>query len=134
MSDDPKRHRAGEENLDETIEESFPASDPPANTVETGIRVDATAIVPAVIDNLEAGRFEVTVDGEIAFLDYQRTPQALVLVHTEVPPPLQGRHLADALAKAAIDRGHAEGLAIVAVCPFVKAYLRKHPGSAARQG
>ena len=127
MSDDPKRHRAGDENLDETIEESFPASDPPANTVETGIRVDATAMVPAVIDNPEAGRFEVTVDGQTAVLYYERRPHALVLVHTEVPPPLRGRHLADRLAKAGIDRGHAEGLAIVAVCPFVKAYLRKHP-------
>jgi hypothetical protein len=27
-----------EEALDETVEESFPASDPPANTVETGTR------------------------------------------------------------------------------------------------
>jgi len=28
------------DKLDETIEESFPASDAPANTPETGIRID----------------------------------------------------------------------------------------------
>ena len=52
-------------------------------------------------------------------------PTSLVLVHTEVPPSLRGRHLGDALAKAAIDAAHAESLQLVAVCPFVKAYLRK---------
>ena len=31
------------EDLDETIEETFPASDAPANTPETGIKIDPTA-------------------------------------------------------------------------------------------
>jgi hypothetical protein len=30
------------DNLDETIEETFPASDAPGNTPETGIRIDPT--------------------------------------------------------------------------------------------
>jgi predicted GNAT family acetyltransferase len=80
----------------------------------------------AVVDNSQAQRFELIVDGETAVLEYQRTPTSLVLVHTEVPPALRGRHLADVLAKAAIDQAHAEKLQIVAVCPFVRAYVRKH--------
>jgi predicted GNAT family acetyltransferase len=96
---------ARDRELDETLEATFPA---------------------AVTDNREASRFELVVDGQTAFLTYERTPQSLVLVHTEVPPSLRGRHLADALAKAAIDAAHAEGVPFVAVCPFVKAYLRKH--------
>ena len=83
--------------------------------------------MPIVTDNREARRFELVVDGQTAVLTYERTPTSLVLVHTEVPPSLRGRHLADALAKAAIDAGRAAGLRIVAVCPFVKAYLSKHP-------
>ena len=118
---------ARDRELDETIEETFPASDAPANTVETGTRVGPTALSPAVTDNREASRFELVVDGQTAFLTYERTPTSLVLVHTEVPPSLRGRHLADVLAKAAIDAGHAERLPIVVICPFVKAYLRKHP-------
>jgi uncharacterized protein len=83
--------------------------------------------VPIVADNREASRFELVIDGQAAVLTYERTPTSLVLVHTEVPPSLRGRHLADSLAKAAIDAAHAEGLKVVAVCPFVKAYLGKHP-------
>jgi predicted GNAT family acetyltransferase len=118
---------AHDRELDETLEETFSASDAPANTVETGIRVGPAPPWPAVTDNREASQFEIVVDGQTAVLTYERTPTSLVLVHTEVPPPFRGRHLADALAKAAIDAAHAEKLQIVAVCPFVKAYLRKHP-------
>ena len=80
-----------------------------------------------VVDNRAASRFEVTVAGHTAVLNYERTPQSLVLVHTEVPEALRGQHFGDALAKTAIDWAHAEGLRVVAVCPFVRAFLRKHP-------
>jgi predicted GNAT family acetyltransferase len=66
------------------------------------------------------------VDGQTAFLVYERTPDALRLIHTEVPEEFRGRHFGETLVKAAIDAGRAEGLRIVAVCPFVRAYLRKH--------
>ena len=83
--------------------------------------------VPSVSDNRDASRFELTVEGHTGVLVYKRTPASLVLVHTEVPPAIRGRHFGEALVKGAIDAAHAQGLRIVAVCPFVKAYLRKHP-------
>lgn len=112
--------------LDETIEETFPASDAPANTVQTGIRVGTPAAL-RVVDNRDASQFEVHVDGQTAFLRYKRTPSALTLIHTEVPESLRGQHLGDLLAKAGIEAARAEGLNLVVVCPFVRAYLRKHP-------
>jgi uncharacterized protein len=118
---------ARDRELDEALEETFPASDAPANTVETGTRVGPVPLAQAVTDNREARRFKLVVDGQTAVLTYERTPTSLVLVHTEVPPSLRGHHLADALAKAAIDAAHAERLQVVVVCSFVKAYLRKHP-------
>ena len=81
----------------------------------------------AVVDNREAGQFELVVDGQTALLIYERTPTSLVLVHTEVPPALRGRHIGDILVRAAIDAAHASGLHVVAVCPFVRAYIKKHP-------
>jgi len=113
--------------LDETLEETFPASDAPANTVETGTRVGPVPLSSSITDNREASQFELVVDGETSVLKYERQPTSLVLVHTEVPPSLRGHHLGDALVKAALDSARADGLKIVAVCPFVRAYLRKHP-------
>jgi uncharacterized protein len=92
-----------------------------------GDDVKLDEVVPPVSDNRDASRFELTVEGHTGVLVYKRTPASLVLVHTEVPPAIRGRRFGEALVKAAIDAAHAEGLRIVAVCPFVKAYLRKHP-------
>jgi uncharacterized protein len=79
-----------------------------------------------VSDNRALNRFELTVDGHTAFLVYERTHGTLTLVHTEVPEQLRGRHIGDALVEAALAAGRSEGLRIIAVCPFVRAYQRKH--------
>src|SRR5690242_4829365 len=91
-----------EDKLDEAIEESFPASDPPANTVETGIHAGAPPAYELVTDNRESHRFELTIDGQLARLDYERTPGSLRLIHTEVPESLRGRRYGEALVEAAI--------------------------------
>ena len=113
------------DNLDRTIEESFPASDAPANTVMTGIRVGPfTELV--VRDNPEESRLETQLDGQIASLRYERHPHAVVLVETEVPPTLRGRGVANALAKWALETAERDGLRVVAVCPFVQAFIKRH--------
>jgi predicted GNAT family acetyltransferase len=119
-----------EEKLQEALEETFPASDPVANTVETGIRVDIQPEAPSqpvVRDNRDASRFEVAVDGEVAFLNYERRPDSFVLVHTEVPESFRGRGIASQLARVALQAARAEGVRVVVLCPFIRAYLRKHP-------
>jgi predicted GNAT family acetyltransferase len=80
---------------------------------------------PAVTDNREAHQFELTVDGQTSVLIYERRPHALALVHTEVPPALRGRGLATRLAEAAVNAARTEGLQVIAICPFVRAFLRK---------
>jgi uncharacterized protein len=120
LSDDSK--------LDEMLEETFPASDAPGNTVETGIRIGdvPAAAVPSVTDNSTKNRFEISVNGETAFLAYERTDDALTLIHTEVPPAFRGSHLGNTLVEAALQSAHSAGLRIIAVCPFVRAYMRRH--------
>jgi len=85
----------------------------------------ANAPIPPVADNATTSRFELIADGHTAFLVYKRTAETLDLIHTEVPEELRGRHLGDALVEFALERAHAEGLRVVAICPFVRAYLRK---------
>ena len=81
----------------------------------------------AVQDDRAAGRFELHVDGQVAFLTYRRSGGNISLDHTEVPESLRGRGIADRLARAALESARSEGLAVVPVCPFVKAYIRRHP-------
>jgi uncharacterized protein len=83
---------------------------------------------PTVIDNRDANRFELSVEGQVAVLDYERKDGAMVFTHTEVPEQFRGRGYGGMLVKAGLDAARAEGLRIVAVCPYVRAYLRKHPG------
>jgi uncharacterized protein len=123
----PDRREYTERDLDETLEETFPASDAPANTVETGIvpRDIPPMSSSTVFDNRDRSRFELVVDDATAFLDYKRGAIGLTLVHTEVPEHLRGRGLGTALVKAAVEHGRAEGLRIIAECEFAKAVLRK---------
>jgi predicted GNAT family acetyltransferase len=80
-----------------------------------------------VRDNTAASRFEIDVDGQIAFLDYQRKGNELAILHTEVPEPLRHQGLGTLLAKTAIATARTEGMRLKVLCPFVQAYRRTHP-------
>jgi predicted GNAT family acetyltransferase len=80
-----------------------------------------------VTNNTGRSRFELTRDGETAFLAYEQSPDALTLVHTDVPVAMRGHHAGETLVKAALEYARQQHLRVVAVCPFVRAYLRKHP-------
>jgi len=117
-----------DDKLDETIEETFPASDAPGNTSVIA-RLPATELLSQISDNRARNRFELASDGHTAFLAYERTTDSLTLLHTEVPVELRGRHLGEALVEGALEIGRREGLRIAVVCPFARAYLRRHPPS-----
>ena len=82
-----------------------------------------------VRDNRGENRFELEQDGEVAILAYDRDDEQVTLVHTEVPPPLRGKGVGEALVRGALEQIRGEGLRVVAVCPFVRAYLKKHPAA-----
>jgi predicted GNAT family acetyltransferase len=85
-----------------------------------------------VVRNEELSRFEIDVDGETAFLTYKDTGKRLVLIHTEVPEELEGRGIASAIAKAALEHARADDRVVVPICEFVRSYLDRHPDEAAR--
>lgn len=89
--------------------------------------VIASSDAGIVRDNPVASRFEITIDGMTAYLEYERQLGRIRLIHTEVPPKLQGRALANRLAKHALDAARSDRLTIIAECPVVQAYLRKNP-------
>jgi predicted GNAT family acetyltransferase len=80
-----------------------------------------------VVDNAAASRFELVVDGHVAFAEYRLAPHRIVFTHTEVPGALRGRGVGTALARGALDAARDRGLAVVPMCPFIAAYIRSHP-------
>lgn len=80
-----------------------------------------------VRDNKDRNRFELDVDGTMAFANYRQTPTAIVITHTETPPALRGRGIASELVKGALEIIRADGHKVVAGCGFVADYLRRNP-------
>jgi len=80
----------------------------------------------SVRDNPERHRFELDIDGEVAFSNYTRDGDTITFMHTEVPPALNGRGIGSKLVRGALDLVRAQNLKVKAKCPFVKAYLDKH--------
>lgn len=84
----------------------------------------------SVRDNKSLNRYELEVEGGLAFANYRRTASADVITHTETPGALRGRGVASQLVKGALDLIRADGRKMVAGCSFVVDYLQKHPEDA----
>jgi predicted GNAT family acetyltransferase len=80
-----------------------------------------------IVNNQEQGRYEVRIEGRLAFLEYRDAGGVRYYTHTEVPEALEGRGIASQLAKTALDEAQAQSLTIVPLCPFVRSYIRRHP-------
>lgn len=80
-----------------------------------------------VRDNTAKHQFELIADGHTALAAYRLAPGVITFTHTEVPEALGGRGIGSQLAKGALDQVRARGLKVVPRCPFIKAYIEKHP-------
>jgi uncharacterized protein len=87
-----------------------------------------------VRDNKSLSRFELDVEGTVAFANYRLTPSTVIITHTETPRALRGRGIASKLVKGALELIRADGLKVVAGCGFVVDYLGKHPEFADLEG
>ena len=85
-----------------------------------------------VRDNPDAQRYELVIDGDVVGeLFYRLRSDAVVLVHTEVSSRVEGQGLGSRLVAATLADVRARGLRPVAVCPFVRAYMQRHPEAVA---
>jgi len=80
-----------------------------------------------VTDNTEKHRFELAVDGHIAATYYKIAEGVITFIHTEVPPALGGKGIGSKLIRGALDQAREDGLKVIPQCPFVKAFIEKHP-------
>jgi predicted GNAT family acetyltransferase len=79
-----------------------------------------------VTDNKTKQRYELAIDGHIAASYYKVADGVVTFVHTEVPAELGGKGIGSKLIAGALDLVRADGLKVIAQCPFVKGFLDKH--------
>src|ERR1700730_16067071 len=80
-----------------------------------------------VRDNPALNRFELKLGDEVAAAYYSRSPGLITLTHTEVPQALSGQGIGSRLARGALEIVRSEGIKVVAKCPFISAFIAKHP-------
>lgn len=81
-----------------------------------------------VKNNEAANQYEAWIEGERAgLIAYRKDDNVITYTRTKVVPAFGGQGVGSALALRALDDARAEGLTVVPLCPFVAAYIEKHP-------
>ena len=81
-----------------------------------------------VVDVPEAHRFEARLGSErIGYSKYVTRENAIAIIHTEVNPSVEGQGYGSQLAKGVLDDVTARGIRVIVHCPFIAAYVRRHP-------
>ena len=79
-----------------------------------------------VIHDPERHRFEVHLEGNTAYLEYELEGEEMDITHTIVPPLLEGRGIASALMKQALIYADQKHLNVIPICSFAATYMRRH--------
>lgn len=82
---------------------------------------------PEIINNEELLQFEYREGNELATLTYKFYKKDIAFMHTNVPDTLAGKGIASALAASAFEYAKRINKKVMVYCPFVAAYLKKHP-------
>ncbi|MFI6128826.1 GNAT family N-acetyltransferase [Micromonospora sp. NPDC051141] len=81
-----------------------------------------------VEENPAKHRFEILVDDALAgFTAYLPRGEVLVFTHTEVEDRYQGQGVGAALIRGTLDQVRANGGRVVPRCPFMAAFIERHP-------
>jgi predicted GNAT family acetyltransferase len=81
-----------------------------------------------VRDNSDESRYAASLDGQpVGFAYYRAEPGRVVFTHTEVQPEAEGKGVASELIRRALDDVRRRGLSAVPLCPFVRAFIARHP-------
>jgi hypothetical protein len=76
----------------------------------------------------EDGKYTIAVDGEtVGLAAVADRGEQRVFYHTEVDERFGGRGLASILVQQALEATRADGKRVVATCPMVAAFIKKHP-------
>jgi uncharacterized protein len=72
-------------------------------------------------------RYTGTVEGKTAAVAaFSPAARLIVFTHTQTDQAFEGQGVASQLVRWALDDVRARGLHVVAVCPFVRAFIERH--------
>lgn len=79
--------------------------------------------------NPDKKRFELDIEGKLSVIEYtfKKSTNQIFLVHTETHPELRERGVGQKLVKEALDIVREQGFELVPLCPYVVAFLKRHP-------
>ena len=80
-----------------------------------------------VVHNPAVKRFEIHLDGKIAFSKYLLAGEKIIFEHTEVPVELEGKGIAGRIVRTALDYARAQNLKVMPLCPFTAGFVHRHP-------
>ena len=80
-----------------------------------------------VTDNTAHSRYELAMEGAVAFIDHVKEGDAVAFMHTEVPEAMAGKGIGSKLVRSALDDARSRGFKVVPRCPFVREYIERHP-------
>jgi len=85
-----------------------------------------------IVRDAASHRFTLSSGTGVAVLDYRaHDARTLEYYHTFVPAPMRGRGVASRLVAHALRYAAEQRLAVIPTCPFVAAFIRRHPEYAA---
>ncbi len=71
--------------------------------------------------------FTTEVNGYTAYVEYRLGDGSLDILHTVVPPPIEGQGIAAALVKRTYEYATEQGLKPKATCWYAAKWLERHP-------
>ncbi len=86
--------------------------------------------IDSATQNTSQNRFEILQDDLLSVADYELSAGVLTITHVVVAPQLRGQGVASLLASAIVQHARACNLKIRPQCPFMAAYLDRHPENA----
>jgi predicted GNAT family acetyltransferase len=92
------------------------------------LRIVAAVAELRIVDNPKQERYEARIGRRVlGFSTYRRVGDRIVFIHTETDPEAKGRGIATHLAAGALDDVRTRDLKVTPKCPFIAAYIKRHP-------
>jgi hypothetical protein len=84
----------------------------------------------SVTDNTYLHRFELEEKGLVAFANYRRVGEHVIIPHVEAPLALRGTGTAERLMMGIVEKARTKGFRITPTCTYAAIWFRRHKNAA----